>query len=229
MRLSMLKAKPKAVRAARATLVRSKIGSTRTPFSSAMMTATGRESDCPPPPPPPPAPVLPALPASCGSSLAAVPSPAGELPPADKDKLVTDLRRGLQNDLLIAYVASLQDRLGISINDKEVARVTGADVTAKGLVIEAKMAGEEKPFAAAAVSARGPTSGTQNGILVDDAPFVAVDFDATGQGKDQTITVTTHVGDTVPLDADHALRVDRQDLKLLAAVKNGGPLEKALR
>ncbi|MBA4130885.1 MAG: peptidylprolyl isomerase [Hyphomicrobium sp.] len=57
-------------------------------------------------------------------------TPAGELPPADKDKLVTDLRRGLQNDLLIAYVASLQDRLGISINDKEVARVTGADVTA---------------------------------------------------------------------------------------------------
>ncbi len=57
-------------------------------------------------------------------------TPAGELPAADKDKLVTALRRGLQNDLLIAYVASLQDRLGISINDKEVARVTGADVTA---------------------------------------------------------------------------------------------------
>lgn len=57
-------------------------------------------------------------------------APAGELPTADKDKLVTDLRRGLQNDLLIAYVASLQNRLGISINDKEVARVTGADVTA---------------------------------------------------------------------------------------------------
>ena len=57
-------------------------------------------------------------------------TPAGELPAADKDELVTDLRRGLQNDLLIAYVASLQDRFGISINDKEVARVTGADVTA---------------------------------------------------------------------------------------------------
>lgn len=47
------------------------------------------------------------------------------------------------------------------------------------------------------------------GILVDDAPFVAVDFDTAGQGKDQTITVTTQVGDSVPLDADHALRVDR--------------------
>lgn len=57
-------------------------------------------------------------------------TPAGELPAADKDKLVNDLRRGLQNDLLIAYVTSLQNRLGISINDREVARVTGADVTA---------------------------------------------------------------------------------------------------
>jgi peptidyl-prolyl cis-trans isomerase D len=58
-------------------------------------------------------------------------TPAGELPPSDKDKLVGDLRRGLQNDLLIAYVTNLQERLGVSINDKEVARVTGADVAAK--------------------------------------------------------------------------------------------------
>lgn len=47
------------------------------------------------------------------------------------------------------------------------------------------------------------------GIVVDDAPFVAVDFDTTGAGKDQAITVTTQVGDSVPLDADHALRVVR--------------------
>jgi hypothetical protein len=58
-------------------------------------------------------------------------TPAGELSGADRDKLVTELRRGLQNDLLIAYVTSLQDSLGVSINDKEVARVTGADVAAK--------------------------------------------------------------------------------------------------
>jgi peptidyl-prolyl cis-trans isomerase D len=57
-------------------------------------------------------------------------TPAVELPPSDKDKLVGDLRRGLQNDLLIAYVTNLQERLGVSINDKEVARVTGADVAA---------------------------------------------------------------------------------------------------
>jgi peptidyl-prolyl cis-trans isomerase D len=58
-------------------------------------------------------------------------TPAGELSGAEKDKLVGELRRGLQNDLLIAYVTSLQDSLGVSINDKEVARVTGADVAAK--------------------------------------------------------------------------------------------------
>lgn len=57
-------------------------------------------------------------------------TPAGDLPASDKDKLVGDLRRGLQNDLLIAYVTNLQDRLGVSINDKEVARATGADVAA---------------------------------------------------------------------------------------------------
>jgi peptidyl-prolyl cis-trans isomerase D len=57
-------------------------------------------------------------------------TPAGEMPGSEKDKLVSELRRGLQNDLLIAYVTNLQDRLGVSINDKEVARVTGADVTA---------------------------------------------------------------------------------------------------
>ncbi|PLL11777.1 DUF1285 domain-containing protein [Tabrizicola sp. TH137] len=47
------------------------------------------------------------------------------------------------------------------------------------------------------------------GITVDDAPFVAVDFDLAGDGAAQTITFTTHVGDTVPLDADHPLRVER--------------------
>lgn len=57
-------------------------------------------------------------------------TPAGDLPGSEKDKLVGELRRGLQNDLLIAYVTSLQNRLGVSINDKEVARATGADVTA---------------------------------------------------------------------------------------------------
>lgn len=47
------------------------------------------------------------------------------------------------------------------------------------------------------------------GITVDDAPFVAVDFDVTGDGTDQRLTFTTQVGDSVTLDDDHPLRVDR--------------------
>lgn len=58
-------------------------------------------------------------------------TPAGEQPKSDKDKLVNEIRRDMQNDLLIAYVTSLQDRLGVSINDTEVRRVTGADVAAR--------------------------------------------------------------------------------------------------
>ena len=33
------------------------------------------------------------------------------------------------------------------------------------------------------------------GITVDDAPFVAVDFEAAGQGRDRTLTFITNVGD----------------------------------
>ena len=47
------------------------------------------------------------------------------------------------------------------------------------------------------------------GITVDDAPFVAVDFDVTGAGADQAITFTTQVGDTATAGPDHPLRVVR--------------------
>ncbi len=47
------------------------------------------------------------------------------------------------------------------------------------------------------------------GITVDDAPFVAVDFDVAGDGPSQTLTFTTQVGDSVPLDAEHVLRMTR--------------------
>lgn len=47
------------------------------------------------------------------------------------------------------------------------------------------------------------------GIVVDDAPFVAVDFDATGVGRDQTLQFTTHVGDCVIAGPDHPIRVVR--------------------
>ncbi len=47
------------------------------------------------------------------------------------------------------------------------------------------------------------------GITVDDAPFVAVDFEATGAGADQIIRFTTHVGDIVDAGPDHPIRVER--------------------
>lgn len=45
------------------------------------------------------------------------------------------------------------------------------------------------------------------GITVDDAPFVAVDFEAEGEGAWQRITFVTQVGDTVTAGADHPVRV----------------------
>ena len=47
------------------------------------------------------------------------------------------------------------------------------------------------------------------GITVDDAPFVAVDFDARGAGEDQTLTFETNVGDTTVAGPDHPIRVER--------------------
>ncbi len=47
------------------------------------------------------------------------------------------------------------------------------------------------------------------GITVDDAPFVAVDFEASGEGPDQILTFTTHVDDVVAAGPDHPIRVQR--------------------
>ena len=47
------------------------------------------------------------------------------------------------------------------------------------------------------------------GITVDDAPFVAVDFEATGTGRDQSLTFETHVGDFATAGRDHPIRVVR--------------------
>lgn len=47
------------------------------------------------------------------------------------------------------------------------------------------------------------------GITVDDAPFVAVDFTPDGHGRDQTLTFTTHVGDSVTAGPEHPIRVVR--------------------
>ena len=47
------------------------------------------------------------------------------------------------------------------------------------------------------------------GITVDDAPFVAIDFDPSGTAQSQTLTFTTHVGDTAVAGPDHPIRVER--------------------
>jgi hypothetical protein len=47
------------------------------------------------------------------------------------------------------------------------------------------------------------------GITVDDAPFVALDFEVEGEGRDQNITFFTHVEDAVTAGPDHPIRVAR--------------------
>lgn len=47
------------------------------------------------------------------------------------------------------------------------------------------------------------------GIKVEDAPLLAVDFDAEGRGIDQTLMFTTKTEDTATLGPDHPLRVER--------------------
>lgn len=47
------------------------------------------------------------------------------------------------------------------------------------------------------------------GITVEDAPFVAVDFTATGTGEGQVLRFETHVGDFTKAGADNPIRVIR--------------------
>ena len=47
------------------------------------------------------------------------------------------------------------------------------------------------------------------GIRVDDAPFVAVDFEVERPGRDQVLTFVTHVGDRAVAGPDHPIRVAR--------------------
>jgi len=47
------------------------------------------------------------------------------------------------------------------------------------------------------------------GITVDDAPFVAVDFEVEDRGQDQILTFETNVGDIVMAGADNPIRVER--------------------
>ncbi|MFN3210383.1 MAG: DUF1285 domain-containing protein [Roseovarius sp.] len=47
------------------------------------------------------------------------------------------------------------------------------------------------------------------GIVVEDAPFVAVDFEAEGEGEAQALIFTTNVGDRVLAGAENPIRVER--------------------
>ena len=47
------------------------------------------------------------------------------------------------------------------------------------------------------------------GITVEDAPFVAVDFTATGEGTEQELRFETHVGDFSAASAENPIRVVR--------------------
>lgn len=49
------------------------------------------------------------------------------------------------------------------------------------------------------------------GITVEDAPFVAIDFDAAGSGEDQKLRFETHVGDRFIAGPDHPIRVTYDD------------------
>ena len=49
------------------------------------------------------------------------------------------------------------------------------------------------------------------GIIVDDAPFVAVDFDVENKGLNQIINFHTHVGDEAIASEDNPIRVLRDE------------------
>jgi hypothetical protein len=47
------------------------------------------------------------------------------------------------------------------------------------------------------------------GITVEDAPFVAVDFEVEGEGEDRRIVFVTNVGDRAEAGAERPIRVER--------------------
>lgn len=49
------------------------------------------------------------------------------------------------------------------------------------------------------------------GIVVEDAPFIAVEMAVEGEGEGRQIVFRTNVNDLVQVDADHPLRFERDD------------------
>lgn len=50
------------------------------------------------------------------------------------------------------------------------------------------------------------------GIRVDDAPFLALDFDTAGKGKNQVVTFTTNVDDETTAGQEKPIRVNRDPI-----------------
>ena len=62
------------------------------------------------------------------------------------------------------------------------------------------------------------------GLKVDDAPFLAVELAAAGEGEDVTLTFRTNVGDVVTAGEEHPLRFERgasEGLKPYLRVRGG--------
>ncbi|MYD99448.1 MAG: DUF1285 domain-containing protein [Gammaproteobacteria bacterium] len=55
------------------------------------------------------------------------------------------------------------------------------------------------------------TPGEKLRIHVDDAPFLAIDMETEGKGRARRILFTTNMGDVVPVDANHPIRVEERD------------------
>lgn len=52
------------------------------------------------------------------------------------------------------------------------------------------------------------TPGEKGTVVVDDAPFVAIELVAHGTGQQQTLTFRTNLDDFVTADAEHPIRVE---------------------
>ena len=52
------------------------------------------------------------------------------------------------------------------------------------------------------------TPGEKMRIVVEDAPFLAVLLDVAGEGRDQTLTFTTNVGDETVAGVENPIRVE---------------------
>ena len=65
-------------------------------------------------------------------------------------------------------------------------------------------------------------------IAVEDAPFLAVEVDASGTGEDRVLTFRTNVGDAVEAGPDHPMRFTGAADELKPYVRVRGPADRPL-